>query len=181
MIPVSRRAIFGSFIASTVSGLAGCIDISTNIGENGDPDPRLRVYPRVEQTRDSWEMSVRVRNMYDWDTSFHDVTVVAFDESGTEVCRVDVGDFPQNGRFEASKTISCREFPAIVTATAEESPCDGANIGITYWTGPDDLRGEEIPEGRIVWDRTFRECNEDLAPDRVIANVSTSASVNQES
>ena len=175
-----RRTVLECVGAGVISSLAGCIDISTNIGENGDPDPKLRVYPNIEQTENSWEMPVRVRNVYDWDTSFHDVTVIAFDEYGEEVCRVSMGDFPQNGRFEESKSVDCTNFPAIVTATAEETPCDGAKIRMVYYTSEKDPTSVEDLSYHGLWDGRWRECNEALPPERVIQEVSWSGSTEKE-
>ena len=181
MIIASRRRILQLCLVGSSAGVSGCnINISRGDGDQGDPGPVLDIFPKIVKTESAWQMTVQVRNSTDNDFSIHDVTVIAFSEQGEEVCRVEMGDFPQGGRFEGTETIDCEEFPAIVTATAEEAPCEGANIQILYWTGTDEQRGKEVPDGTFVWGTTFRECEEDLPPDRVIANVGTSASVNQE-
>ena len=182
MIIASRRRILQLCLVGSIAGVSGCnINISRGDGDRSDSGPVLDIFPEIAKTESAWQMTVQIRNSTDNDFSIHGVTVIAFSEQGEEVCRSHMGDFPQGGRFEGTETIDCEEFPAIVTATAEETPCDGGNIQIVYWTGTDDQRGEEIPDGTFVWDTTFRECEENLPPERVIANVSTSESVNQES
>ena len=175
MNPIYRRNFLKFCVLGVSSAATGC---SINIGgrNNGERNPTLRLFPDPEQIEGEWQMNVRVRHTSDNVASIHDVTVMAFSKKGEEVCRVDVGDFPQGGRFEATESVDCEAFPAIITATAEETPCDGANIQIVYWTGTDEQRGEEIPDGIFVWGSTFRECDEPLPPDRVIANVSTGQS-----
>lgn len=162
MVRIFRRSLLRLLGVTALSGLGGC---NVTIGPNGERHPTLKVHPEVERTETAWQMDVWVRNTRNNTTSIHDVTVIAFTEHGDEACRLDIGDFPQGGRFEERDTLICDDFPAIVTATAEESPCDGANIRIAYLARVEDERE------RFVWDSTFRECDESLPPDRVIEQV----------
>lgn len=112
-----------------------------------------------------------VDNQNHRDVSIHDIMVVAFDENGDEVCRNYIGDLLKGERPDKTATLVCDVFPAIITATAEESPCNGANIMILYWIGDADqveLSGET---GVILWKSTYQECDEPIPPRRVIENL----------
>lgn len=160
MVSFSRRSVLQLLSTGAIVGFAGCI---VDFQRDRERHPRLRISPNVDQTETGWQMEVRVKHTSDTVTSIHDVTVIAFDNHGREVCQLNAGDFPRGGRHEATETTDCDDFPAIVTATAEESPCDGANIQIVYWTGSE--------EERFPWDDTFRECDESLPPGRVLDEV----------
>lgn len=160
---ISRRVVLHFAGVLTSIGLIGC---TRNRGRNSEPQPVLELHPETEPTDTGWNMDIWIRHTSDRAASIHDVTVIAFSNHGEEVCRIDVGDFPQGGRFEERESVTCDTFPAIVSATAQESPCDGASIWITYLA-------ESGEEGEpIAWDNTPRECDESLPPERVIKEVS---------
>lgn len=162
----SRRAVIQVVWVGAMTAFPGC-----GTPEDGDRSATLRIFPEVERSESGWQMTVKVENDTNHVASIHDVTMVAFDDQGNEVCRRSMGDFPRGAPYERTETVSCERFPAIVTATAEETPCDGANIEIVYWTGSPDQRGEDIPRGEFVWDYTFRKCDEPLPPQRVLDKV----------
>lgn len=153
----ARRRLIRCCAGSLVLGMAGCLRF-----RDGKPSPSVTLSPTVENTSSEWQLDVTIRSPDD--SSLHDVTVVAFDVHGDEVCRTHVGDFLHHGRFRTTTTLLCDDFPAIVTALAEESPCDGAIIQLTYWVDREN-------GGPIRWDNTNRECDEELPPDRVLEKV----------
>lgn len=137
----------------------------------GERSPRLRLYPGVEQTDNGWQMEFRVRHKTDWQASIHDVSVIAFDGRGNEVCRVDVGDFPEHGRNEHIDTVTCEGFPAIITATARETPCEGAQIQLFYYVSDQDPADVGNVNDSSRWEGTWRQCDEELPPERVLEEV----------
>ena len=168
---MKRRTLLRFCGSGTIVALGGC-----NAGqkESNDPSPILTLSAQVERKGGGWELTVSVRNDHNWYIAFHDVTLVAFTDDGDEVCSSFVGDFPKNGAASRSVTVSCDAFPAILSATATESPCDGAKIEIQYWVGETEQRGAELSNDEIVWDSTYRKCDEALPPRRVLRNVSAS-------
>ena len=180
---VSRRTILRCCALGTVPGVAGC-NVNVNVGrtddEEGEPGATLRVSPGVERTETSWQMNVRVRNTTSYDFSIHDVTVVAFSEEGEEVCHVHMGDFPQGGRWEETKTVDCETFPAIVTAIAEETPCDGAHIRMLYYTSEKDPATVNDLSNHRLWEGRWRECDEELPPEHVVEEVRKSGATTDE-
>lgn len=179
MKPLCRRSVLQFGALSAVTGVAGC-SINVNTPGNGDRNPTLRVYPGVEQKGDSWKMNLRVRHKSDNIASIHDVTVVAFGEHGQETCYIEVGDFPQGGRYEVDETVPCDSFPAIVTAIAEESPCDGANIRMLYYTSKKDPATVDDLTNHSLWEGRWRECDEDLPPEHVVEEVRQSGAAMDE-
>ncbi len=149
--------------------LAGC----------GTPNPNpvyplVKLFARTERDSSDWLLRVRVRNARVPDAPIHDVTVVAYNDTGTEVCRKQAGDLSTIETNERIMHLTCDGFPAIITATAEESPCDGANIQILYWIGTDEQRGADLPPDVKVWESYYRECGESLPPERALENVNVS-------
>ena len=125
-------------------------------------------------------MNPRVRHTTDNTTSIHNVTVVGFNEAGENVCQVDMGDFPQGGKFEETETVDCEGFPAIVTATAEETPCDGASIRMLYYTSEKDPAAVKDLSYHGLWESRWRECDEDLPPEHVVEEVRQSGAATDE-
>lgn len=166
---MDRRTLLQVLTPGVITTIAGC---NQNRNENDELEPKLDIFAEIEKVDSQWELTARVRNTYDWDTSIHDVTLVAFSENGEEVCQTHVGDFLRTEGPDRTVTVTCDRFPAIITATAEESPCDGAQIEILYWIGSDEQRGADLPNDVKVWGDTYRECNEPIPPERVLENVS---------
>ena len=165
MSSLTRRRVLRTVLASTLTGLAGC----GRIHRRGKPNPTLDVFLAPEKTDSGWQLQGQVRNTDD--TSIHDVRVVAFDIHGNEVCRTAVGDFPQHGRHETTTTVSCDDFPGIVTAMAEESPCDGALIRMLYYTAEQDPETVDDLNHHSFWEGRWRECEEELPPEHVLDEV----------
>jgi hypothetical protein len=164
---MKRRVVL---IGITLLGVshAGC-SVTSPPRENPD---RLALYPTVAETTSAWELSVEVRNVNDWDREFRDVTVLGYDETGQRVCRAEVGDLDGDSGHRRTVTVSCSSFPAIVTATTAESPCEeDIAVKILYWVGTAEQRGTDPNENEIVWKSTVQRCNESLPPNRVIQNV----------
>ena len=156
--------------------VAGCSDDEP---ENGEVNPQLDLFAEIEKEGTDWELTVRVRHTSTWETSVHDVTVVAFSDTGEQVCEKHIGDFVEMGAPERTVTTNCDEFPAIIAVTAQESPCEGAYLEILYWIGTDEQRKADLPGDVLVWESYYRECNEDLPPQRALENVSRSEANNQ--
>ena len=164
---MKRRVVLVGIALVGVSH-AGC---SVTSPPRDNPD-RLALYPTVSETPTTWELTVEVRNVNDWDRGFRDVTVLGYDETGQRVCTAEVGDLDGDSGRRPTVTASCSSFPAIVTATAAQSPCDeDIAVEILYWVGTAEQRGTDPNENEIVWKSTVQQCNESLPPNRVIQNV----------
>ena len=163
---MNRRGVVKLLITGGSIGLSGCAENNTN-----EIDPRVSIFPEVEPEEDRWKLKVRVRNDYGDYVSVNDISVKAFDQQGEEVCSVDMGTLPQNGPYDRTKFITCEEFPAIITAVAEESPCDGAEIRLLYYVGFDEPQDVEDLVDGSYWEGTWRECEENLPPGYVIEEV----------
>ena len=171
MNSVSRRQVFQFAISGNLLFLSGCNMVGRRSNDNEVPAPRLRLYLDREQTDAGWEMTVRARHVNDWDTSIHDVTVIAFNEHGEDVCTIPIGDSLQHGSNEKTETVDCDGFPAIVTATAEESPCDGAQIRMLYYTSEQDPETVDDLNHHSFWEGRWRDCDEELPPEHVLDEV----------
>ncbi len=169
---MNRRRLLRASTAALAGGvatLAGCADPSGS----GEPTEggRTRVMslsPTVRKTADGWRLEVIVENEHNWDTSFHDVRVLAFAADGTELCEADVGDLVAPGGDSRTVETSCSAFPAIVTATARETPCEDALIPVDRWVGTDAQRTRTVTPGNVVWEDTYRKCGEGVPPKRVL-------------
>lgn len=168
MNKMNRRTLIRLGTCGLFASVSGCDRVQEN---DSNPVPVLTLSTNVETIDSEWELHVTVRNNHNWHVSFHNVTVLGFDESGAEVCRAHVGHLLENESASKSTTIACQEFPAIVTATVEESPCDGAKIEIQYWIGTRQQRRGESRDGEIDWESTQRRCEEPIPPSRVVDQV----------
>jgi len=105
---------------------------------------------------------------------FENVIIVVFNGNGDRIGEHRIGTVDPPGLPGGEKReleLDLDEFPAILSAEADAPPCDDRLIDIMYWTGTDDQRGREIPEGETVWEDTFRECDEAFPPKRVVETV----------
>lgn len=167
---MNRRTFVGLCCGVVLPASSGC---NGNWEEGGEVSPQLDFFAQVEPTDTGWELTVRARNTHDWDVSVHDITVLAFSDTGEEVCRKEVGDLVQHEDPNRTVTMVCKSFPAIITGTAAESPCDGARIELLYWVGSEEQRSADLPGDVKVWESTYRECNEPLPPKWVLEEFST--------
>lgn len=147
--------------------LAGCVEsVPDNTGES---TLELVIYPEISSSDDGWTLVAKVRNVHDWQGSFHDVTLLAFSDTGDEVCRKQIGDMLETDESSRQEvTVTCETFPAILTATAAESPCEGAEIEILYWSGTDEQRRADLDNDVTAWESTDRNCDEPIPPERVL-------------
>lgn len=163
---LGRREAIRILGTGAIVALAGCH------GNRGDePSPTLRLSPSLELTETGWRVTVRVRHKTDSVASIHDVTVLGFSDHGESVCQVNVGDFTSPGEFEATESVTCEDFPAIITATARESPCDGAQIELLYYVGGDEQRDSGSVNDGSLWEGNYRKCDEEVPPEHVVSNV----------
>ena len=103
---------------------------------------------------------MRARHTSTWETSIHDVEILAYSDTGEKVCRKHIGDLLELEEPEKTVSLTCGSFPAIITADAEESPCDGALISIFRWKGTENEK--DHPNDPGLWDQDRRECDEGL-------------------
>lgn len=156
---VCRRGFLRGCGLALGGSLAGCSE-----PVSGDLEPELTMISWVEPADEGWSLTVDLAVSL---SSLHDVTVLAYDAGGAAVCRADAGDFDVPGvpaSQERRVTATCEAFPAIVTATAAETPCDGARLEVQYWVGTDAQRGGDHPDDVVLWRDTFRRCDEALPP-----------------
>lgn len=172
---MNRRIFMGLFCSGASLFSVGC---NGRFGNNGEIDPQLDLFASVERTESNWRLTVRTRNTLDTDVSIHNITVLAFNDAGEEVCRSNVGDLIKFEDRDRTVTVRCTDFPAIISAKARESPCDGAKIEILYWIGSEAQRGADLPDDVKVWEDTYRNCGESLPPERVLDQVSSSQNGN---
>lgn len=85
---MNRRSVLRYCCSGLLTTMAGCDGRETA----GEIEPELALFPEVNENAGGWELTVRVRNDNDFDTSIHNITVIAFDETGEEVCRTQAGD-----------------------------------------------------------------------------------------
>ena len=173
MSNMNRRNLLRLWSSGVFIAISGCSGRSDE-----PPPPTLSLFPRIERNNAAWNLEVRVRSDNSWGTSIHNVIVVAFDHTGGHLCQKAVGDFFENDDSNRTVAFTCKRFPAIITAIAEESPCDGARIRLLFYIGDDESREKGEVNDASLWEGTYRECNESLPPERVLKNVSQSNSAN---
>lgn len=166
---MKRRDVL-SIGAVGLGALAGCG--GRRRSENDEIHPLLKLYPTLGRENGDWSVKVRAKNTRVQDAPIHEVTVLAFKDTGEELCRNHVGDLDSLGSNERTVHLSCEAFPAIITAIAEESPCDGARISLLYYVGDREARKAGKVNDASLWEQTRRQCNEELPPERVLENVS---------
>jgi hypothetical protein len=101
----------------------------------------------------------------------HNVTVIGYSKTGSQVCRVEAGDSIQPATLAKHVTVECEKFPYIFAITADESPCkDGLTFEVSRWNGPEEYRYKKDPKGEVVdYYETFeRRCGEELPPERLL-------------
>lgn len=160
---MKRRGFLRLYLGGGAISVAGCNGFRR---DDADPSPVLDIFAEIHETEVAWELTARVRNTHDWDVSIHNVTLLAFSKNGTKVCQNDVGDLIKLETKEQTVTISCSKFPAIITAKAEETPCDGAQISLLIWQGTEQQKSN--PNDPDLWEHTRRKCNEPLPPERAL-------------
>lgn len=127
-----------------VFSLSGCSKTSTP----GTGARRLALYVEIEEVDQGWHVSVRVRNVHDWDGSFHDVNIIGYAKNGGKICEEYIGEV----ELEQTVEMKCGSLPHQLTATAAESPCNGQFIieELTY-NGKDQ-------DGNHSWNVTHQNC-----------------------
>lgn len=134
----------------------------------------MAIFPKVKKVSDGWSLEAQVVNEYPQHTSFHDIQLLAYTADGSKICEAKVGDLLKpTGDAETVET-TCSEFPAIITATARESPCEKALIPVDYWVGTDAQKTTTLASDEIVWKDTYRKCDEELPPQRILDEFKTS-------
>jgi hypothetical protein len=163
---IRRRKLLGG-VAWIALSTAGCVEGPSN-DPRGELDfQRITVRKHSESWRVTTSFDITVRK-------FENILVVIFDDNGDRIGEHRIGTVDPPGLPGGEKReleLDLDEFPAILSAEADAPPCDDRLIDIMYWTGTDDQRGREIPEGETVWEDTFRECDEAFPPKRVVETV----------
>lgn len=160
---MNRRRFTALLAGAHVGGLAGCV-----VPEITGPDsPHINIRAEVVSADGSWTSTIRIRNLHGSSSPAHGVSLLVFDVRGNQLYLEDVGDIPDDGGTQLTEsTFVTTEFPAIQTATAEESPCDGARIEVNYWD--EDVEDLEV-DG--IWRDVHRECDEPIPPQSVLDEV----------
>lgn len=152
---MKRRHLLRKCTLGVMIGLTSCQSTQkTGITTQQDHNKILALSPSVRRTSNRWELKIIATNEYDWDTSLYDVEVVAYTTDGTKVCEAHVGDLLSSGDFQRTVKMTCSRFPAIVTATMRETPCEKASIPVLRWTGTDLDKGAGAGWRRAI--RTVR-------------------------
>lgn len=150
------RRSFLTSVGSAMIFLSGCEDAPD------EPSSTLEVYPRVSKRADGWRITVRVRNVRNYDVGFQDVSVVAYGEEGSLVCKKGIGDFVPPGDYDREAVLDCTKPPYLITTVAEQSPCsDSHDFEIVR------RMQVEAQSEQWEWDRFTRQCDESLPPDRL--------------
>lgn len=178
---MNKRDFLRLSAAGIVSSLAGCqrSDGSSTTTTKKTVTKRLSLTPTVSNTMNKWQLEVVARNVHDWHTSIYDIHILAYDSNGAKVCEAQVGDLLSSGDFKRTIETTCSTFPAIITATARETPCEGTLIPVLRWIGTDEQRKQTAFPEEQVWESTYRKCGEDLPPQRVLDKFETSAKANE--
>lgn len=166
---MKHRYFLQVLTGSSLIGLAGCQRFQrSNQTTTEEHDKVMNIIPQVQKIADEWLLEAKVVNVYNWDTSFHDVQLLAYAADGAKIGETQVGDLVKPGGDEQIVETTCSEFPIIITATARETPCEDALLPINYWVGTDAQRTETVDDEEVLWKDTYRECGEDLPPKRVL-------------
>ncbi|WP_415380443.1 hypothetical protein [Halosimplex sp. TS25] len=112
---------------------------------------RLRVETANETKQVSGAVAVRSQGPDGWRT-FHNVSVVAYDQQGEQINSTTLGDITgTTGDIKFS--LSCKRHPEQIVIEATESPCDADTSMDKYvYAGRDD-------DGTRIWEQRERECD----------------------
>lgn len=173
---MKRRQFLNLSAIATVMGLSGCQQLgdsgtTTDAGTN----KVLNILPKVDKVSDRWLLEAMVINEYPQDASFHEIRLLAYTANGDKVCETEVGDLLKPTGDMATVKVNCPKFPAIITATAQESPCENALIPVDYWTGTNAQRTGTVATDEILWKDTYRKCGEALPPMRVVNKTNSTS------
>jgi hypothetical protein len=166
---MKRRHYLQALVGTSAVGLSGCQQLQpseTKITER--KNKVLNIFPQAQKSANGWLLKAKVVNVHNWDTSFHDIQLYSYTTDGTKVGETQVGDLIEPGGDKRTVEMTCSEFPAIITATARETPCEDALLPINYWVGTEAQRTETVDDEEVLWKDTYRKCREDLPPKRVL-------------
>ena len=141
-----RRQILRTAVVATASLITGCERWSRmrNLSFR-----RFRVQ-RTETWKISGRVSVSSQGPDGWRT-FHDVSVVAYDERDERINLTTLGAINGTTR-DVEFTLSCEDFPQRIALEASESPCDAdTSIQQYVYAGRDD--------GTRVWEQQDWVCD----------------------
>lgn len=171
---MKRRHILQALAGSSIGLLSGCQQFQRSEQTITERNNKvLNIFPQTQKVTDGWSLEAKVVNVHNWDTSFHDIQLFAYATDGTRVGEAQVGDLIEPGGEKRTVETTCAEFPAIITATAQETPCENALIPINYWVGTDAQRTGNVSDEEILWKDTYRKCGEDLPPTRILDKFET--------
>lgn len=159
-LPISRRGVLEITPGGLSALLVGCI---TPVDYPKSRTLTASAISASESER-GWQLNLTVSNSNTFgnhQADFHDVSVHVYSEDRELVCSEDIGtvSYEQDINNGTDVTLSCDQFPFMVTFSATESPCE-ETIRI------DVLVYDRQVDGEYVWDGTYhRECNEGLPPE----------------
>jgi len=167
---MDRRTLLRSFTVGATAVAAGC---GRYVGNPPEPK-RLEIQFRSLRPIDNgYRLSVQLSNNGEPQDTIENATLLAYSESGELVCRKEAGRLNAE-RLQTNVTVTCSDFPAIITGSSDTSICDGIEIPIIHWTGTDDQKEvhmpEDVPEGVVWFENTLRECDQELPPERLLKN-----------
>lgn len=173
---MNRRNLLRAFGFGVTSLLAGCQESKRSSSKTAKSNNKsMDISPTVLKTDNGWKLKAIVANEDDWDASFHEIRLFAYDINGTKVCEEPVGDLTSSGEFQRTVQTTCSAFPAIVTATTQESPCQNALIPVLWWTGTKAQQKKTVAPDEWPWESTFQKCGEELPPQRILNKFENSS------
>lgn len=151
-----RRRIFLRILSiPCATSIAGCTPDYRSIRRLA-----VRRVSSVSQANSTWEITVVVANMSTVDGdegTFHEVSVLVFDEGGNRTCSEDLGDVSTEYDINNGKevTVECPDFPHTISLQATETPCmDDTELIARVYQGRDEDYGH-------TWAEHSVKCGED--------------------
>jgi len=113
---ISRRQALVLLLVG-VSSLSGC-------SSNTPTRASIRVdLLNVSERNGTYTFELRHRVELQGDVEpFRNVSVVIYDENGTEICRHPVGNFTEGGVY-GPVNVTCHDFPHTISYDTEQNPC----------------------------------------------------------
>lgn len=141
------------------SAFAGCGNLG---GEYNDIQILLDLREIVKRpdTEGDFDLTVDVELGFSDTPSIDDVVLLGYDNDDRRVARHPVGTLEVNDSPVEVTTVSSG-FPAIIMATTATSACEELITEVVYLSSP------ITPAYSRTWEDTFRECGDDLPPERL--------------
>lgn len=155
-----RRQVLIAGGGGVSSAFAGC-GIPFEDNPNIQITIELREVAERSDTQAGFDLTMSVDLGFSTKPSIDDVLLLGYDKDGNRVARHQIDTLGMN-KPAVEVTTASSGFPAIVTASADISACDELIIEIVY------LKGPVTPASSRTWEDTFRNCGDDLPPERLL-------------